>query len=382
MNLRSSPNMPDADPLSLRLVPSENRGVLNEELFRGMISRERKRSERSRKPFLLTLLDMEDSSPKNGRILGKILTTLSLATRETDVTGWYQNNTVVGVMFTELGIADRSSILTAIMTRVSQSLCNNLNCEQFDQISISFHLFPQEWDREIPQQPTDPTLYPDLSKREHGRRLLRVVKRLIDVASSALAVMILAPMFLVIALAIKMTSKGPVFYQQLRVGQHGVRFVFLKFRSMYIDCDSSVHKDYVRNLIAGRAECKPSNGNGKMIYKLTDDCRVTRVGTFLRRTSLDELPQFFNVLKGEMSMVGPRPPIPYEVEAYDIWHRNRLYEAKPGITGLWQVNGRSRVKFDDMVRLDLQYARKWSLGLDLKILIQTPMAVVLGEGAH
>jgi lipopolysaccharide/colanic/teichoic acid biosynthesis glycosyltransferase len=384
MNLRSSTNISGAGPLSPQAVSSENRGVLNEELFRGMISRERKRSERSRKPFLLMLLDMGDLHPslKNGPILSKILTALSLATRETDVTGWYQNNTVVGVMFTEIGIEDRSSILATMMTRVSQSLCNNLNCEQFDQIRISFHLFPQEWDREIPQEPTEPTLYPDLSKREDGRRLLRVVKRLIDVASSGSAVMILAPLFLVIALAIKTTSKGPVFYRQLRVGQHGVPFVFVKFRSMYIDCDSSVHKDYVRNLIAGRAECNPSNGNGKVVYKLTDDSRITRVGKFLRRTSLDELPQFFNVLKGEMSMVGPRPPIPYEVKAYDIWHRSRLYEAKPGITGLWQVNGRSRVKFDDMVRLDLQYARTWSLWLDFKILIQTPKAVVLGEGAH
>ena len=118
------------------------------------------------------------------------------------------------------------------------------------------------------------------------------------------------------------------------------------------------------------------------MFKITDDPRVTPVGRFLRRTSLDELPQFLNVLLGEMSLVGPRPPLPYEVEAYDVWHRRRLLEARPGITGLWQVNGRSRTKFDDMVRLDLQYARKQSLWLDLKILLRTPAAVVSGDGAY
>ena len=115
---------------------------------------------------------------------------------------------------------------------------------------------------------------------------------------------------------------------------------------------------------------------------MTSDSRITRVGAFLRKTSLDELPQFINVLKGEMSLVGPRPPIPYEVENYDVWHRRRLLEAKPGITGLWQVSGRSRVTFDEMVRLDLRYARNCSVWTDLKILLRTPLAVVFGEGAH
>jgi lipopolysaccharide/colanic/teichoic acid biosynthesis glycosyltransferase len=257
-----------------------------------------------------------------------------------------------------------------------------LGSEEFAQIRISFHLFPEEWNQEIPPQSSNPTLYPDLSKREEGRRFLREMKRAVDVLGSSLAVAVLAPLFLVIALAVKVTSKGPVFYRQTRVGQYGVPFVFLKFRSMHVDCDSSVHQNYVKTLIAGQAQPGSSTANGKAIYKLTNDYRVTRVGKVLRRTSLDELPQFFNVLKGEMSLVGPRPPIPYEAKAYDVWHRRRLYEAKPGITGLWQVSGRSRVTFDDMVRLDLQYARGWSLWLDLRILMQTPKAVLLGEGAH
>jgi lipopolysaccharide/colanic/teichoic acid biosynthesis glycosyltransferase len=204
---------------------------------------------------------------------------------------------------------------------------------------------------------------------------------MMDIIGSALALILCAPVFLVIALAIKGSSKGPVFFRQQRIGQHGKRFTFLKFRSMHVDNDPSVHKAYVLNFIAGQEERKPSNGNGKAIYKLTNDERVTRVGAFLRRTSLDEVPQFLNVLKGDMSLVGPRPAIPYELAAYQTWHRRRVLQVKPGITGLWQVQGRSRIGFDDMVRLDLRYAQDCSPWLDLKILLQTPKAVIAGEGA-
>jgi len=187
---------------------------------------------------------------------------------------------------------------------------------------------------------------------------------------------------LIIALAIKASSKGPVFFRQQRVGRYGKRFTFLKFRSMHINNDPSVHREYVTKLIAGQAERKPSNGNVEGVYKLTNDERVTRAGALLRRTSFDELPQFLNVLKGDMSLVGPRPAIPYEVVAYQTWHRRRVLEVKPGITGLWQVNGRSRLKFDEMVRLDLRYAKSWSPWLDIKILMRTPRAVFMGEGAY
>jgi lipopolysaccharide/colanic/teichoic acid biosynthesis glycosyltransferase len=175
-----------------------------------------------------------------------------------------------------------------------------------------------------------------------------------------------------------------VFFRQQRVGQHGKAFTFLKFRSMYAGNDPNVHREYVTQLIAGQAQRHPanSNGNGAGVYKLTSDSRITSVGAFLRRTSLDELPQLLNVLRGEMSLVGPRPAIPYEVAAYQTWHRRRVLEVKPGITGLWQVNGRSRIKFDEMVRLDLRYAKTWSPWLDVKILLRTPRAVLVGEGAY
>jgi lipopolysaccharide/colanic/teichoic acid biosynthesis glycosyltransferase len=360
------------------------RAILSEETFRKMISLERKRTERSRKPFLLMLLDMGESLPsqESEKTLGKILSTLSLLTRETDVTGWYKDNCVVGVMFTEIPDKGQASVLGTMFSRVSEALRDNLKLEQFNQVSISFHVFPEEWDQEFRKRLNDPILYPDLSERANSNRLLCATKRVMDVAGSLLALLLFSPLFLAIAAAIKATSKGPVFFRQRRVGQYGEAFTFLKFRSMDVNNDASVHRNYVKLLIAGKAEKQPSNGNGDGHFKLTQDLRITRVGSFLRKTSLDELPQFINVLTGSMSMVGPRPPIPYEVESYDVWHRRRLLEVKPGITGLWQVSGRSRVNFDDMVRLDLQYASSWSPWMDIKILLRTPGAVVLGEGAY
>jgi lipopolysaccharide/colanic/teichoic acid biosynthesis glycosyltransferase len=373
--------------LTLARVPEASslgdRGILNADAFRRMITLERKRSERSRKPFMLLLLDMGDRLPseKNGKILGKILSALSRTTRDTDVTGWYANSCVVGVMFTEIATGDSSSVPTTIIARVTETLRKSLALEQFNRISLSFHVFPEDWNSDA-QGPSNPTLYPDLSQREDARKAFRVMKRMMDILGSLLALVLFSPIFLIVACAIKATSRGPVFFRQRRIGQHGNSFVFLKFRSMYVNNDAAVHKEYVQRLIAGKADKQPSDGDGQGVYKLTKDSRITRVGSFLRKTSLDELPQFINVVLGEMSLVGPRPPVPYEVEAYDIWHRRRLLEARPGITGLWQVSGRSRVTFDDMVRLDLKYARTWSPWMDLKILLRTPGAVVLGEGAH
>ena len=383
MNARRSSN--DITPSQISGVSSfGNPEVLNAETFRRMIALERKRSERSRKPFMLLLLDMGEqlSSEKDGKTLAKILAALSLSSRETDITGWYANDCVIGVLFTEIASGDSSSVPSTIIARVTETLRKHLTLEQFKELSISFHVFPEDWDHEGDVRSSNPTLYPDLSQRENARKSFRVMKRVMDILGSALALVLFFPIFLLIAFAIKATSKGPVFFRQRRIGQHGKSFVFLKFRSMYVNSDSGVHKEYVQQLIAGKADKQPSNENEEGVYKLTKDSRITRVGAFLRKTSLDELPQFINVLQGEMSLVGPRPPVPYEVEAYDIWHRRRLLEAKPGITGLWQVGGRSRVKFDDMVRLDLQYARTWSPWMDIKILARTPGAVLLGSGAH
>lgn len=360
----------------------DDRVILNNEAFQRMLSLERKRSERSRKPFLLMLVDLGDRLPSagNGKALDNIVAVLSSATRATDVIGWHKDNAVIGILFTEMVIDEHSSIMSTMMTRISTMLSKALSPEQITRVSISLHVFPEEWDFDIRNRPSNPTFYPDLSKIESRRKYAFAIKRLMDIVGSGMGLFFGSPVFILIGLAIKLSSRGPVFFRQERIGQHGKPFTFLKFRTMKINNDPQVHKEYVQRLIAGDAALSPANGNG--VYKIKSDPRVTPVGSFLRKTSLDELPQLINVLRGEMSLVGPRPPIKYEVDAYAIWHRSRLLEAKPGITGLWQVNGRSRVKFDDMVRLDIQYARSWSLLLDLQILLQTPHAVLLGEGAY
>jgi lipopolysaccharide/colanic/teichoic acid biosynthesis glycosyltransferase len=370
-----------ADPL-FDSIRTEVRVILNEESFKRMIAIERKRTERSREPFLLMLVEAgrAHGTEKSSKALDKIVSAMLSSTRETDVVGWYKGKTTVGVMFTGLTVKDKSAVLSTILNRVSAALRDELPSDQFSQISLSFHFFPDEWDHENSGRPSNPVLYPDLLSATSSQHSLLVIKRAMDIFGSALLVILCAPLLLIIALAVKLSSRGPVLFRQDRVGQHGRRFTFLKFRSMRADNDPSVHKEYVTKLIAGEAERMPSRDAGEGVYKLAQDSRVTRLGRFLRMTSLDELPQLLNVLRGDMSLVGPRPPIPYELAAYQTWHRRRLLEVKPGITGLWQVTGRSRVKFDDMVRLDLRYAMSWSPWLDVKILARTPGAVI--KGAH
>lgn len=386
MTLPNSGNGSGLNSLPSKVTSAREREVLQEELFKRMIAVERKRTERSAKPFLLMLLETGEhqAEEKNGIVLAKVISALLTATRETDVIGWHKNHSCVGVMFTQLVILDQKSLLSAMLSRVGSILRDSLSFEQFNQINISFHFFPDKWDQDVWQRPSNPTLYPDLPRGDKLGKLFSLTKRVMDIGGSLLLLTILSPLLLTVAVMVKVSSRGPILYCQQRVGRYGKPFTFLKFRSMYTDNDATVHKDYVMQLIAGQAERHPANGNGDGIgvYKLTNDKRITSVGAFLRRTSLDELPQLLNVLKGEMSLVGPRPAIPYEVAAYQTWHRRRILEVKPGITGLWQVYGRGRVEFDDMVRLDLRYAREWSPWLDLKILLRTPRAVILGAGAY
>ncbi len=296
--------------------------------------------------FLLMLVDAGRvlQANRNQRALTRILSALSCSTRETDIAGWYREGAVLGVMFTEVCRAERNALQNLVLAKLTEALHVGLGAEWAGQIRISFHFFPENWAKPSVSPLADEKLYPDLLERSDARKFPHFVKRAMDIVGSIMALVLFSPLFVIIALAIKLTSKGPILFKQERVGQYGTLFTFLKF--------------------------------------IQQDPRVTRVGKFLRKTSLDELPQLINVLKGEMSLVGPRPPIPYESEVYEVWHRRRVLEAKPGITGLWQVNGRSRLKFNDMVRLDLQYAKTWSLWLDIKILLQTPRAVLFGEGAY
>jgi lipopolysaccharide/colanic/teichoic acid biosynthesis glycosyltransferase len=215
-----------------------------------------------------------------------------------------------------------------------------------------------------------------------------LLKRGMDVLLAALLLIIIAPVLLLIGVLIKLDTPGPILFVQQRVGARRVTregksswemrlFPFFKFRSMYHDADQSVHREHVKAFVEGRLERAPS---GAARFKLVEDPRVTRVGRILRRTSLDELPQLLNVLRGEMSLVGPRPVPQYEVASYKSWQYARL-AAVPGITGLWQAQGRCELSIEDMVRLDVEYISKQSLWLDIKILFLTIPAVLSGRGA-
>src|SRR6266496_2808917 len=208
----------------------------------------------------------------------------------------------------------------------------------------------------------------------------RIVKRLSDLVIASLALALFSPLWLMIALLIKLDSRGPVFYRQERVGMDGRIFLFYKFRTMRAGTDDMRHREYQRAYIKGGPDSNLGNDE-RPIFKLQADERITRLGRLLRKTSLDELPQLFNVLSGDMSVVGPRPPISYEVENYQLWHRKRL-DMKPGITGLWQVSGRNRLPFDEMVRMDLYYIENWSVLLDIKIILQTLPVMWRGEDAY
>jgi len=365
---------------------NESAHLFSETLFAKLLTLERRRAERSRNPFALMLIDAAKSFRAENRdlVLARLLVSLSASTRETDVWGWHKQGCVIGVILTELGSADPHTLRGTMLSKLRAALMTNLEPDQMKDIRIAFHVFPEDLHLEDGDGHPDDSelvLYPDLQSQRGTQKAARAVKRCIDVCGSLAAIVLLAPVYAGIAAAVKLTSKGPVLFKQTRIGQYGRPFTFLKFRSMYFLNNPKIHQEYVKRLIAGTADNTLSGGNGG-VYKLANDPRVTPLGRFLRRTSLDELPQFFNVLRGDMSLVGPRPPIPYEIEAYDIWHRRRFFEVKPGITGLWQVKGRSRVTFDEMVRLDVQYMRNWSLGLDFRILLETPWAVVFGKGAH
>jgi exopolysaccharide biosynthesis polyprenyl glycosylphosphotransferase len=332
------------------------------------------------------VLDIEDLLTTRGDsgLVKDLESALSSAIRETDIQGWYQQDKVIGIIFTELGAVDEI-IKEKIFLKIQDKLCRVLGFGAVQKIKVSYHIFPEagnengknwEWLNSL--------LYPELCQAKRSKRIPVLLKRSMDFVGSLVGLVILLPVFLSVALAIKLTSKGPVFFKQERVGRGGKKFTFLKFRSMYVNCDERAHKEYVTKFISQSQEGAANSGsNGEAaVYKLTGDRRITSIGNFLRKTSLDELPQFINVLKGEMSLVGPRPPIPYECEIYDIWHRRRLIEVKPGITGLWQVEGRSKSAFNDMVRLDLKYINEWSLWLDLKILLKTPWVMITGNGGY
>lgn len=202
-------------------------------------------------------------------------------------------------------------------------------------------------------------------------------KRLFDLVVASLALIVLSPLFAVLAFLVKRSSPGPILFVQERIGRNGEPFPFYKFRTMVHDSDDAIHRQFAAMFINGSGAASSQD----KVYKLTEDPRVTAIGRWLRKTSLDELPQLFNIVRGEMSLVGPRPPIAYELDHYQPWHHERL-RITPGLTGLWQVSGRSNVPFEEMVRLDIHYINSWSLWSDLRILFKTVPVVLRGTGGY
>jgi lipopolysaccharide/colanic/teichoic acid biosynthesis glycosyltransferase len=208
-------------------------------------------------------------------------------------------------------------------------------------------------------------------------------KRSVDIILAIFSLLIFAPLFLVIAVGIKLSSKGPVIFKQTRIGKNGQPFTFYKFRTMYTEMADARHREFVQNFIDGNNPKESQHHEAKEInvFKIRDDPRIFKFGKYLRKTSLDEFPQFVNVLKGEMSFVGPRPCLPYEWDQYEDWHKKRL-NILPGCTGLWQALGRNSVTFEEMVILDLYYNSNLSLWLDFKIILKTFPVIFLGKGGY
>lgn len=360
-----------AEPDTARRAAERPR-VLSEALFRDALVRERRRSDRFEEPFVLVLISFDSRSPSPGR-WDQLTAVLRQPDLDADLIGWFEQGAVLGLI---RSLDDRYNPETKVTSTAAmqQQLLRRLAPARAAAFSVRFEVYSPQSDT-IP-----PVLFDGPRQHPTSRELVRDgTKRALDIVGSAGLLLGFLPVFLCVAASVKLSSKGPVFFRQLRIGQNGRPFRMLKFRTMFVNADPTIHQQYVEQFIQANEQPAPE---GNVVHKIVDDPRVTPIGRFLRRSSLDELPQFWNVFIGEMSLVGPRPPVPYEVAKYKRWHLRRVLEAKPGITGLWQVTGRSRTSFDDMVRLDLRYARTRSLWTDLKILLATPRAVLSGRGAH
>ncbi len=350
--------------------------IAQEDAFIQTVRREVRRTERSGRPFMLALVSGEGLRGDNGpRFVDSVAGAISSATRETDCLGWYEQNATLGILFTEIGEADDAKV-ELVAQKICSALRNAVSAEEYRRLRLVIRLFPQQSTNGT-ERGWEDDIYRELYGQRGSEYPEGIVKRTIDVVGSLLAILLFLPVFGIVALLVKLTSRGPVLFCQKRVGRYGRLFNFYKFRSMYVDNDQGIHREYVTQLIEGAKHVQQANG----MYKMVRDPRVTPLGKFLRKSSLDELPQFMNVLLGDMSLVGPRPPLPYEFERYRAWHRRRVLDITPGLTGLWQIKGRSRTTFDEMVRMDLLYARTRSLWLDLKIILQTPAAMFSGNGA-
>lgn len=373
----TAPGHTGSDRLNLK-------NLISEESFRTLISVERKRTERSGKPFMVMRLDVSFvaeffdrgtiTKAATMQLYNQIAGSLVSVTRDIDIKGWHQTGKSIGILFTETSKDSN----TKILEKVRAILASSLPPEYSARIAISCHWYPNESEN----TEMDEIFYPETAVKSVKHKVEAAVKRSMDIMGSLVGLLLFSPVFLFASVLIKFSSKGPVFFRQERVGKGGKTFRIYKFRTMTVRNDESEHREFMKQFIRGQAEGVTDAATGTKVFKLTNDARVTPIGKFLRKTSLDEVPQFINVLLGNMSLVGPRPPIPYEVQEYDLWHLRRVLESKPGITGYWQVEGRSTTNFDEMARMDIRYTAMQSVLFDLKVILKTPLALFTAKGAY
>ena len=380
--------------------------ILKKLEFTKLVRYERERSERTNRPFSLINVDFTKTRGKtHAQVFKEIIKTIEPTFRTIDRAGWTMNNTIC-ILLPETKIdgakcaaikfknklkqrlGEKLSLLDFVISTYPESPDFNNNTIHSNETKNCASSPPEVYTMEYSSNPlmadvttVDSSGILDLSVIGLRDEWQLVMKRLIDIVGAVFGIILFSPIMVVITAAIKLTSKGPLLFRQERRRYQGKKFTFLKFRSMHIDNDESLHREYVKKLIQGKNKEINMGSEDQPYYKIKNDPRVTPLGQILRKSSMDELPQFFNVLMGQMSLVGPRPPIPYELDNYQSWHMKRVLNVKPGITGLWQVKGRSLTTFDEMVRLDLQYANNWDLWLDLKILCSTFKVVFSGMGA-
>ena len=355
--------------------------IFDEALFRATVTRERKRTDRSGRAMAMLLVGVQESRRENQpALVAGIAGALAAIKSDIDILGWFERASILGLIVLELDPANLARTCERLESECRKEIANRCEGDLTERVSITLRVYPEPQQlREDALQTVDSLLYPELHAGQERVALFQVLKRSMDIVGSLALLLLLSPLFLAIAGLVKLSSPGPVLFRQVRIGQMMKPFMMSKFRTMFADADHGIHHNYVSWFITSSGQGQEQDKS--KLFKLTNDPRITPIGRILRKTSLDELPQLWNVLRGEMSLVGPRPPLRYELQQYKPWHRHRVLDSMPGITGLWQVTGRSRTTFDEMVRLDLRYARGRSLWADIKILLATPAAVIKGKGA-
>lgn len=350
---------------------SIEKNILPKHDFLDRLRIEKRRADRSKSLLSIALLSLKKEVLDGDKPIEELLNLLRKNTRETDIKGWVDHH-VIGLILPDTNEK-------GVQRFVEKILNGNGNMPY----SVRKGTYPDDlFNKLLAEEQDQPDLFPiNLDESTHPHTIQHALKRGMDIVGSLFGLILFLPLMVGTAITIKISSPGPIIFKQSRFGMKGIRFPFYKFRSMQWNMDDQIHREYVTHLIKGNLEKINQGDAERPLYKMKSDPRVTPVGKIIRKTNIDELPQFFNVLKGEMSLVGPRPPLPYEVEKYEPWHLRRILEVKPGITGLWQVDGRSTTSFNDMVRLDLRYVQNWSLWFDIKILLKTVKAVLRPKGA-